>query len=78
MEAGGIRSGAGHVRQLAMPGDSAAVEAGRKTTVGQRLKLSGMHWTVAGADATISLRCREASSQWETICKQPRTQTGAA
>jgi hypothetical protein len=34
--------------------------------------------TVAGADAIIALRCREASSQWEAICKQPRTQTGTA
>jgi Family of unknown function (DUF6788) len=57
---------------------SGVVEAGCKTIVGQRLKLSGMHWTVPGADAIISLRCREASSQWETICKRPRTHTGAA
>jgi hypothetical protein len=31
-----------------------------------------MHWTVNGADAIIALRCREASSQWETICNTPR------
>jgi hypothetical protein len=31
-----------------------------------------------GADAIIALRCREASSQQETICMRPRTQTGAA
>jgi hypothetical protein len=37
-----------------------------------------MRWTVAGADAIIALRCREASSTWEAICKRPRTQTGAA
>jgi hypothetical protein len=54
------------------------VEAGCKTIVGQRLKLSGMHWTVPGADAIIALRCREASTEWETICKRPRPQTGAA
>jgi hypothetical protein len=57
---------------------SGAVEAGCKAVIGQRLKLSGMHWTVAGADAIIALRCREASSQWETVCNRPRTQTGAA
>jgi hypothetical protein len=34
--------------------------------------------TVAGADAILALRCREASSPWEDICKQPRTHTGAA
>ena len=47
---------------------SGAVEAGCKAVIGQRLKLSGMRWTVAGADAIIALRCREASSQRETIC----------
>ena len=57
---------------------SGVVEAGCKTIVGQRLKLSGMHWTVAGADAIITLRCREASSQWEATCERPRTQAGAA
>jgi hypothetical protein len=57
---------------------SGVVEAGCKTIVGQRLKLSGMHWTVQGADAITALRCREASSEWETIRMRPRTQTGAA
>jgi hypothetical protein len=27
-----------------------------------------MHWTVAGADAIIALRCKEASSQREAVC----------
>ena len=57
---------------------SGAVEAGCKAVIGQRLKLSGMRWTVAGADAITALRCREASSDWEAVCKRPRTQTGAA
>ena len=57
---------------------SGAVEAGCKAVIGQRLKQSGMRWTVAGADAIIALRCHEASSQWETVCNRPRTQTGAA
>ena len=57
---------------------SGVVEAGCKTIVGQRLKLSGMRWTVAGADAIIALRCREASSQRETVCYAPHNQTGAA
>jgi hypothetical protein len=34
--------------------------------------------TVAGADAIIALRCREASSQWEAIASSPRPQTGTA
>jgi hypothetical protein len=57
---------------------SGVVEAGCKTIVAQRLKQSGMHWTVNGADAIIALRCREASSQWETICNTPHTQTRPA
>jgi len=57
---------------------SGVVEAGCKAIVAQRLKLSGMRWTVAGADAIIALRCREASSQWEEIWQRPRSQTATA
>ena len=57
---------------------SGVVEAGCKAVIGQRLKLAGMHWTTAGADAIIALRCREASSQWEAICNPPHTQTRPA
>ena len=53
-------------------------EAGCKTVIGQRLKQSGMHWTVPGADSIIALRCREASSQWERIWQRPRNQTATA
>jgi hypothetical protein len=57
---------------------SGVVEAGCKAVIGQRLKQSGMHWTAAGADAIITLRCAEASSQWEAICHDRHNQTGAA
>jgi hypothetical protein len=57
---------------------SGVVEASCKTVIGQRLKQSGMHWTVAGADSIIALRCREASSTWEAICNTPHTQTRTA
>ncbi len=57
---------------------SGVVEASCKTIVGQRLKQAGMHWTVAGADAIIALRCKEASSQWEAISDHRHNQTGAA
>jgi hypothetical protein len=57
---------------------SGVIEAGCKSVVGQRLKQAGMHWTTAGADAIIALRCREASSQWEAICNTPHTQTQPA
>jgi hypothetical protein len=57
---------------------SGVVEAGCKAVIGQRLKQSGMHWTVAGADSIIALRCAEASSQWEAICSNHYNQTEAA
>ena len=56
---------------------SGVVEAGCKAVIGQRLKQSGMHWSVSGADAIITLRCAEASSQWETTYRR-YNQTGAA
>ncbi|MBI3351993.1 MAG: hypothetical protein HY036_05380, partial [Nitrospirae bacterium] len=40
-------------------------EAGCKTIVGQRLKQSGMRWTVKGANAIIALRCCQISGRWE-------------
>ena len=57
---------------------SGTVEAGCKTVVGQRLKWSGMRWTVRGADAIIALRCTEASASWEEIWQRPRNQTALA
>jgi hypothetical protein len=65
-------------RQCGLFTGSGVVEAGCKSVIGQRLKQSGMHWTTAGADAIIALRCREASSTWEVICNMPRTQTRTA
>jgi hypothetical protein len=57
---------------------SGVVEASCKTVIGQRLKQAGMHWTVAGADAIVALRCHEASSTWEAVCNSPHTQTHTA
>jgi len=36
---------------------SGVFEAGCKSIAGLRLKQSGMHWTVRGANAIIALRC---------------------
>lgn len=44
---------------------SGVIEAGCRTIVGQRLKCSGMHWTVRGANAIIALRCCLASGRFE-------------
>lgn len=44
---------------------SGVMEAGCRTIVGQRLKQSGMHWTVSGANHVIALRCSLLSHRWE-------------
>ena len=41
------------------------VEAGCKVAIGTRLKRAGMHWTVAGANAIIALRCCKLSGRFE-------------
>ena len=44
---------------------SGVVEAGCKHAIGARLKRAGMHWTVAGANAIIALRCCKLSGRFE-------------
>lgn len=64
-----------HFRALGMFVGSGVVEAGCKAVIGQRLKLSGMRWTVPGAAAIATLRCQEASNRWEEIWQRPHNQT---
>ena len=52
---------------------SGVVEAGCKTIFSQRLKLSGMHWTVRGTNAIIALRCHQLSSRWEEFWQSRAT-----
>ena len=52
---------------------SGVVEASCKTVIGQRLKQSGMHWTVAGADAIIALRCQRGQQPPGKPSATPRT-----
>ena len=56
---------------------SGTVESGCKADIGQRLKLSGTHWTVAGASAITTLRCA-ASRPEDQIWIPARNQTPAA
>ena len=44
---------------------SGVIEAGCKTIIGNRLKRSGMFWTVRGANAIIALRCHRLSGEFE-------------
>jgi hypothetical protein len=44
---------------------SGVVEAGCRTVIGERLKQSGMRWSVRGANAIIALRCCILSARFE-------------
>ena len=57
---------------------SGLVESGCKAVIGQRLKLSGMRWTVTGADAITTLRCQQASRPDDRIWQQRHYQIGTA
>ena len=65
-------------RQCGLFVGSGVVAASCKSVIGQRLKQSGMHWTVAGADAIAALRCQQASRPEDQIWQASRNQTGAA
>jgi len=65
-------------RQCGLFVGSGVVEAGCKSVIGQRLKLSGMHWSVNGASAIATLRCQQASRPEDQIWYVPRNQTPAA
>jgi hypothetical protein len=54
---------------------SGVVESGCKAVIGQRLKLSGMRWTIAGADAIATLRCQQASRPEDRIWTPRHNQT---
>ena len=54
------------------------VEAGCKVAIGTRLKRAGMHWTVAGADAIIALRCCKLSGRFEDFWERRSDRNTAA
>lgn len=58
---------------------SGVVEAGCKVAIGTRCKRTGMHWTVAGADAIIALRCCKLSGRFEDFWeRRSAAATGSA
>lgn len=66
-------------RKQGIPLGSGVTEAGCKTVYTQRLKLSGMRWTKAGAQRILNLRVLRLSGVWEQAyqrvlhaVKQPR------
>lgn len=50
---------------------SGVIEAACRTVIAQRLKLSGMFWTVRGANAIIALRCCRLNGQFDDYCASP-------
>lgn len=52
-------------RALGLFVGSGVIEAGCRSVIGQRLKQSGMHWTVRGANSIIALRCILMSHHWD-------------
>jgi hypothetical protein len=54
------------------------VEAGCKVAIGTRCKRAGMHWTVAGADAIIALRCSKLSGRFEDFWARRADRRAAA
>lgn len=57
-------------RRLGLFVGSGVLEAGCRSVIGQRLKQSGMHWTVEGANKIIALRCSIMSNRWEDFWEQ--------
>ncbi len=54
-------------RALGLCVTTGVVEAGCKNIVGSRLKRGGMHWTVAGANAIMALRCSILSNPFDDL-----------
>jgi hypothetical protein len=52
---------------------SGVIEAGCKNVVGKRLKQSGMHWSVRGANAILALRCSILSGQFKALLNKSKT-----
>ena len=59
-----------HFRAQKLFVGSGVIEAGCKTVIGRRLKMSGMFWTLGGANSIIALRCNRISGKftdyWES------------
>jgi hypothetical protein len=56
---------------------SGVVEAGCKLAIGTRLKRSGMHWSVPGANAIIALRCSKLSKRFDDYWHRQTSSTTA-
>lgn len=57
-------------RSQGLSTSSGVVEGGCKSVVGGRLKKSGMHWSVRGANSILALRCCIKSGRYESFWKK--------
>ncbi len=54
-----------HFRKMGLCTYRGIVESGCRHVIGARVKQSGMHWTVRGANAIIALRCSKLSGRFD-------------
>jgi hypothetical protein len=62
-----------HFRAQGLCVSTGVVEAGCKLAIGTRCKRAGMHWTVAGVNAIIALRCYKLSGRFEDFWERRAT-----
>lgn len=59
-----------YFRKIGLSTSSGIVESGCRHVIGERVKRSGMHWTVRGANSIIALRCSRLSGRYENFMDQ--------
>ena len=64
-------------RALGLCTSTGVLEAGCKAAIGTRLKRTGMHWTVPGANAIIALRCCKLSGRFEDFWERRQERAAA-
>jgi len=62
----------GEFRRMGIFVGSGVVEAGCRSLVHQRLKQSGMRWSLRGAQSVIWLRCHQAGGRWDEFWAAPK------
>ena len=61
-----------YFRRIGLCTSSGIVESGCRHVIGARVKQSGMHWSVKGANAIISLRCFKLSDRFDGFMARRR------
>ena len=61
-----------YFRKMGLCTSSGIVESGCRHVIGARVKQSGMHWTVRGANPIIALRCSKLSGRFDGFMAERR------